>query len=118
MRRAVLVAAALQRGGFDVRAIRPPSVPAGTARLRISVNEDPKVDLELTQTGQVSCDVEAALAPGAICKLTIEIDRTFMPSQFGFPEDNRVLGIFVRSVRCVSESQSGESYSGLRLASS
>ena len=87
-------------------------------RLRISVNEDPKVDLELTQTGQVSCDVEAALAPGAICKLTIEIDRTFMPSQFGFPEDNRVLGIFVRSVRCVSESQSGESYSGLRLASS
>jgi len=36
--RAVLVAAALQRGGFDVRAIRPPSVPAGTARLRISVN--------------------------------------------------------------------------------
>jgi 8-amino-7-oxononanoate synthase len=36
--RAVQVAQALQRQGFDVRAIRPPSVPAGTARLRLSVN--------------------------------------------------------------------------------
>lgn len=36
--RAVAVADALQADGFDVRAIRPPTVPAGTARLRISVN--------------------------------------------------------------------------------
>jgi 8-amino-7-oxononanoate synthase len=36
--RATAVAAALQNEGFDVRAIRPPSVPDGTARLRISVN--------------------------------------------------------------------------------
>jgi 8-amino-7-oxononanoate synthase len=36
--RARAVAAELQREGFDVRAIRPPAVPAGTARLRISVN--------------------------------------------------------------------------------
>jgi 8-amino-7-oxononanoate synthase len=35
---AVRVAASLQAGGFDVRAIRPPTVPAGTARLRVSVN--------------------------------------------------------------------------------
>jgi 8-amino-7-oxononanoate synthase len=35
---AVTVANALQADGFDVRAIRPPTVPAGTARLRISVN--------------------------------------------------------------------------------
>jgi 8-amino-7-oxononanoate synthase len=32
------VAAELQREGFDVRAIRPPAVPPGTARLRVSVN--------------------------------------------------------------------------------
>jgi 8-amino-7-oxononanoate synthase len=38
--RACAVAAALQSDGFDVRAIRPPSVPVGTARLRVSVNVD------------------------------------------------------------------------------
>jgi 8-amino-7-oxononanoate synthase len=36
--RAVAVAEGLQQSGFDVRAIRPPTVPAGTARLRVSVN--------------------------------------------------------------------------------
>jgi 8-amino-7-oxononanoate synthase len=36
--RATAVAEALQADGFDVRAIRPPTVPPGTARLRISVN--------------------------------------------------------------------------------
>lgn len=32
------IAADLDRQGFDIRAIRPPSVPKGTARLRIAVN--------------------------------------------------------------------------------
>jgi 8-amino-7-oxononanoate synthase len=36
--RAVAIAAALVDDGFDVRAIRPPSVPRGTARLRVSIN--------------------------------------------------------------------------------
>jgi 8-amino-7-oxononanoate synthase len=35
--RAVAVAAAVQAAGFDVRAIRPPTVPPGTARLRLSI---------------------------------------------------------------------------------
>ncbi|MBW8880881.1 MAG: 8-amino-7-oxononanoate synthase [Asticcacaulis sp.] len=36
--KAVAIAEALQDQGFDVRAIRPPTVPAGTARLRLSLN--------------------------------------------------------------------------------
>jgi 8-amino-7-oxononanoate synthase len=38
--RAVAVAARLQDRGYDVRAIRPPSVPADTARLRVSIHAD------------------------------------------------------------------------------
>lgn len=39
-RRALAVAEILRERGFDVRAIRPPSVAPGTARLRISVHAD------------------------------------------------------------------------------
>ncbi|MET4261419.1 8-amino-7-oxononanoate synthase [Bradyrhizobium sp. S3.12.5] len=35
--RAIRLASALQARGFDIRGIRPPTVPAGTARLRISL---------------------------------------------------------------------------------
>ncbi|MDI7776640.1 8-amino-7-oxononanoate synthase [Asticcacaulis sp. EMRT-3] len=36
--KAVAIAHSLQQQGFDIRAIRPPTVPASTARLRLSLN--------------------------------------------------------------------------------
>ena len=38
--RTLNVAQILQEKGFDVRAVRPPTVPEGTSRLRISIHAD------------------------------------------------------------------------------
>lgn len=38
--RTMRIAAAIQRQGFDIRGIRPPTVPQGTARLRISITRN------------------------------------------------------------------------------
>lgn len=38
--RTMRIASALQRQGFDIRGIRPPTVPQGTARLRISITRN------------------------------------------------------------------------------
>ena len=43
--RAVQAATQLQEKGYDIRAIRPPSVPQGTARLRISIHADHTPDV-------------------------------------------------------------------------
>lgn len=58
--RAMALASALQARGFDIRGIRPPTVPAGTARLRISltlnVTEDDvraMLDALIEETGGV-----------------------------------------------------------------
>jgi len=52
---AVAAASALQARGFDVRAVRPPTVPPGTARLRITTGahlEDGQVDALLEALGE------------------------------------------------------------------
>jgi 8-amino-7-oxononanoate synthase len=62
-RRAVTVAGLLAAGGFDVRAIRPPSVPDGTARLRVSVNAGLSEDV----LARFACAVSAALERAGAC---------------------------------------------------
>ena len=62
--RAIAAAEALQKDGFDVRAIRPPTVPRGTARLRVSVNAKLReADLEAFRSSLVT-----ALAEKVACR--------------------------------------------------
>lgn len=61
--RAVRAAQLLARQGFDARAIRPPSVPPGTARLRLSVHSDLS---EATLDGFVAA-LAGALEEAAVC---------------------------------------------------
>jgi 8-amino-7-oxononanoate synthase len=44
-RRATVAAERLQQRGFDIRAIRPPTVPIGTSRLRVSIHADHDPDI-------------------------------------------------------------------------
>ncbi len=55
--RAVKAARALQEKGYDIRAIRPPSVPPGTSRLRVSVHADHEIGMlgELARTIAREC---------------------------------------------------------------
>jgi 8-amino-7-oxononanoate synthase len=68
--RALGAAAALQAQGFDVRAIRPPSVAPGTARLRISVNvtlTDEAIDsLALALVAVVGVATIGGISPGSL----------------------------------------------------
>jgi 8-amino-7-oxononanoate synthase len=63
--RASSVAENLQREGFDVRAIRPPTVPPGTARLRVSVNST----LEESALQRFARALERVLREGISCSV-------------------------------------------------
>jgi 8-amino-7-oxononanoate synthase len=56
--RAMAVAARLQAAGFDVRGIRPPTVPAGTARLRLSLT----LNVTLADVDALTAALSEALA--------------------------------------------------------
>jgi 8-amino-7-oxononanoate synthase len=59
---AVDLAAALQQQGFAVRAVRPPSVPAGTARLRLSMT----ANLTMRDVETFVDALASVSAPGAV----------------------------------------------------
>lgn len=60
--RAVAAARRISQAGFDVRAVRPPAVPPGTARLRISVHADRSED-EVDRLAAATIAALSATAP-------------------------------------------------------
>ena len=55
------MAGALQARGYDIRAIRPPTVPEGTARLRLTLTLN-TTEADLTALIAGIADAEAELA--------------------------------------------------------
>jgi 8-amino-7-oxononanoate synthase len=64
--RAVQVARCLGEAGWDIRAVRPPSVPPGTARLRISVHADHAPRTLVAAAEAVAEEVTRHLAGGGV----------------------------------------------------
>lgn len=60
---AVNLAKAMQARGFDMRAVRPPTVPENTARLRIALTLNPS-DFEMTQMIDALAECIEACGPG------------------------------------------------------
>ena len=61
--RAMTVASRLQAQGFDIRGIRPPTVPDGTARLRLSITlniDEPAIDALVDALGETLAGARAA----------------------------------------------------------
>jgi 8-amino-7-oxononanoate synthase len=66
-RRALAAAERLAAAGFDVRAVRPPTVPPGTARLRISVHADhteAEIDALAAALAEILAEMDAGAAVG------------------------------------------------------
>jgi 8-amino-7-oxononanoate synthase len=62
---AVRIAGSLQEAGWDIRAIRPPSVPGGTARLRIAVHANHEPQALIAAASAVVREVKLARAEAA-----------------------------------------------------
>lgn len=60
---AVALATALQARGFDIRAVRPPTVPVGTSRLRVSVN----VGIDVSMVDEFAALLVAAMKEAGLC---------------------------------------------------
>ena len=56
--RAMRLAAALRAAGFDLRAVRPPTVPEGTARLRVSITLNVDEDIVRAMAETLACEME------------------------------------------------------------
>jgi hypothetical protein len=75
-RRALAAAATIQARGFDVRAVRPPTVAPGTARLRLSVHADrTESEIDALAAAVVEACAAAAEKPLPVAAAAVEEAR-------------------------------------------
>lgn len=70
-------------------------------RVQVLLNGEAIADLELTNPYPTTYAIPAAIPPGSVCRIDLLSNSSFVPDQLWGNGDNREIGVFVRTLRCI-----------------